>query len=69
MTAWRDEPANRDRDRHERDDSSGTGGGQTPRPFDTSELDNLPAAQGDDPPYRDWWVVEGALDRGEPSSP
>jgi hypothetical protein len=25
-------------------------------PFDTSELDRIPAATEDDPPYRNWWV-------------
>lgn len=33
-------------------------------PFDVSELGNIPPANGDDPPYRDWWVID--VDGGEP---
>ena len=25
-------------------------------PFDTSDLDQLPTATEEDPPYRSWWV-------------
>lgn len=25
-------------------------------PFDTSDLDRIPTATEDDPPYRNWWV-------------
>jgi hypothetical protein len=32
------------------------------QPFDTSDLDRLPGARHDDPPYRDWWVVDGEAD-------
>ncbi|MGD9922086.1 MAG: hypothetical protein AB7V13_11655 [Pseudorhodoplanes sp.] len=28
-------------------------------PFDTSELNNIPRTTDEDPPYRDWWVVDG----------
>jgi hypothetical protein len=27
-------------------------------PFDTSELDTIPCTTDDDPPYRNWWVVD-----------
>jgi hypothetical protein len=26
-------------------------------PFDTSDLNNIPRTNADDPPYRNWWVV------------
>jgi hypothetical protein len=26
-------------------------------PFDTSELNNIPRATDEDPPYQNWWVV------------
>jgi hypothetical protein len=26
-------------------------------PFDTSDLNQIPAPTEEDPPYRDWWVV------------
>ncbi len=28
------------------------------RPFDSRELEKLPLATEDDPPYRPWWVIE-----------
>lgn len=28
------------------------------RPFDSRELQKLPLATDDDPPYRPWWVVD-----------
>jgi hypothetical protein len=34
-------------------------------PFDNSGLDQIPQPRSDDPPYRNWWVVE-TLDRREP---
>ena len=27
-------------------------------PFDTSDLDAIPQPTDEDPPYRQWWVVE-----------
>jgi hypothetical protein len=32
------------------------------RPFDTSELNRVPEHEDDDPPYRDWWVVDEEQD-------
>ena len=28
------------------------------QPFDNSGLDQIPQPRSDDPPYRDWWVVD-----------
>jgi hypothetical protein len=28
------------------------------QPFDTTDLARIPAPTADDPPYRNWWVVE-----------
>jgi hypothetical protein len=28
------------------------------RPFDSRELEKLPFATDDDPPYRPWWVID-----------
>jgi hypothetical protein len=28
------------------------------QPFDNSGLDQIPQPRSDDPPYRNWWVVE-----------
>jgi hypothetical protein len=28
-------------------------------PFDIRELERLPGPSADDPPYLDWWAVEG----------
>ncbi len=28
------------------------------RPFDPRELEKLPLATDDDPPYRPWWVID-----------
>ncbi len=33
------------------------------RPFDDSELEELPRARSDDPPYQDWWVIDARTDR------
>jgi hypothetical protein len=30
------------------------------RPFDSREIDRLPQATEDDPPYRPWWIVDGS---------
>lgn len=37
-------------------DDSGTG--EVKRPFDTSGMNWVPDPEQDDPPYRDWWVVD-----------
>ncbi len=37
---------------------------QNPRPFDNSGLNDIPQPRSDDPPYRNWWVVEGGLPEG-----
>jgi hypothetical protein len=31
------------------------------QPFDNSGLDQIPQPRADDPPYREWWVID-ALD-------
>ncbi len=28
------------------------------RPFDTRDLEKLPSATKDDPPYRPWWAID-----------
>ena len=33
------------------------------RPFDDSEIDQLPRPRSDDPPYQDWWVIDARTDR------
>ncbi len=33
-------------------------GQESARPFDNSGLNDVPQPRSDDPPYRDWWVVE-----------
>jgi hypothetical protein len=62
-----DDPDNRDRQRDEQSERSGSE--RAPRPFDSSELGNIPTIGDDDPPYRDWWVVESQSADGEPSPP
>jgi hypothetical protein len=45
----------------ETDDANAQGAfarGQRKRPFDTSGVSWVPDHDEDDPPYRDWWVVE-----------
>lgn len=32
------------------------------RPFDNSDLSKIPHATSDDPPYRNWWVVDDSQD-------
>jgi hypothetical protein len=34
------------------------------RPYDSREIDRLPQATADDPPYRPWWIVDGPLSEG-----
>jgi hypothetical protein len=34
------------------------------RPFDSREIDRLPQATEDDPPYRPWWTVDGPSSEG-----
>jgi hypothetical protein len=36
--------------------------GHIKRPFDTSEVSWVPGHDDDDPPYRDWWVIESERD-------
>ncbi len=44
-------------------DGGNAGIEQTSRqPFDTSDLQRIPTARQDDPPYRDWWVMDGDTD-------
>lgn len=64
-----DDPENRNRQRDEPSEHEDRGGEFVPRPFDSSELGNIPTTGDDDPPYRDWWVVEGQSAHGEPSPP
>jgi hypothetical protein len=33
------------------------------RPFDSSEIDELPRPRSDDPPYQNWWVIDARTDR------
>jgi hypothetical protein len=33
------------------------------RPFDDSEIDELPRPRSDDPPYQNWWVIDARTDR------
>jgi hypothetical protein len=34
--------------------------GESARPFDSRELEKLPVATDEDPPYRPWWVIDRA---------
>ncbi len=33
------------------------------RPFENSEIDELPRPRSDDPPYQNWWVIDARTDR------
>ena len=33
------------------------------RPFDNSEINELPRVRSDDPPYQNWWVIDARTDR------
>lgn len=44
---------------HMREERQENGQAPTSRqPFDTSDLDTIPTTNDDDPPYRNWWVVD-----------
>ena len=32
------------------------------RPFDNSEINQLPRVRSDDPPYQNWWVIDARTD-------
>jgi hypothetical protein len=46
------------RSTHDEDSQIGHAKEQCKRPYDTSGIDWTPKHQQDDPPYRDWWVIE-----------
>lgn len=52
-----EEPQDPEKQRQEsgREPEAGRGSSQ---PFDNSGLDDIPQPRSDDPPYRNWWVVE-----------
>jgi hypothetical protein len=33
------------------------------RPFDDSEIEQMPRPRADDPPYQNWWVIDARTDR------
>jgi hypothetical protein len=33
------------------------------RPFNETEIDELPRPRSDDPPYQNWWVIDARTDR------
>ena len=52
-----------DNKKHQPNARSG-GEGNVRRPFDSREIESLPQATEDDPPYRPWWIVDGSLSEG-----
>jgi len=49
----------RHRDKRDPDEAASPGtSGTGKRPFDTSGINWVPKLEEDDPPYRNWWVLE-----------
>jgi hypothetical protein len=55
MNDTRDRNFQESETQNEQNDS---GSAHTERPFDTSGIDWTPRREKNDPPYRDWWVIE-----------
>lgn len=43
----------------QRDDRCEPDSTQARMPFDISDLDRIPETTDEDPPYRNWWVIDG----------
>jgi hypothetical protein len=52
---------NKDRPRMDAENAQSESG-RNKRPFDTSGMNWVPEHEDDDPPYRDWWVVDEEQD-------